>query len=339
MGTARRLASYRSGSGVDPWIDRVIADRYRMLEPLGAGSVGRVYRAEDLAEGRVVAVKVIGPRPPVEEDPQWLRRVEALAAAVASLEHPNIARLLDFGLADESSFFVAMEYLEGRTLEELLVADAPLGFTRQLRIGRQLARAIASAHAHGLVHRDLKPSNVMVLAGEEEQVKLLDFGIAGQPGDAPEDPAAGPQGSPTYMAPGQARGDGPDPRDDVYSLGVILYEMACGRPPFEADSAIAVILMHVEALPKAPRMIDREVPPLLEAAILRALAKNRLDRFQTMDEWIEALEAAEAQLEEAGRFAGDASTLGRSRLHRSFVAVGALTGALFLLYVGLRALT
>ncbi len=290
MAGTSRLKSYREGSGVDPWIGRSLEERYFVVERLGAGSAGRVYRAIESPGGREVALKIL--EEPDGDDAAFREAFEARTAAIFGLEHPNIASIFDFGRVGDGTYYVAMERLEGRTLEELLREKGALSMASLQPIAIQLARAIAAAHDHGLVHRDLKPSNVFLVSdGGEEQVKLLDFGIA-EPAMPSAAEASGVfHGSPAYIAPGQARGEGPDPLDDVYSLGVILYEMACGRPPFEAPSAIGVILQHLDEVPKPPRMIDRRIPPALEVAILRALEKERPRRFRSMDELVAALEA------------------------------------------------
>lgn len=290
MTPAEQLETVADGSG-DPWIDRVVGEKYLLRERLGSGTGGRVYLATDQDSSAQRAVKILEADPSAGEDHSAALWFEHRAALVSALEHPSIARILDYGNIGREARFVTMEFLEGETLEAVNASDEPLEVRSQLRILIQLAGAIQAAHEQGLVHRDLKPSNVMLVPGQEEgasRVKLLDFGISETSGA--ELGMSTFLGSPSYMAPGQAQGDPPDPRDDVYALGVIAYELACGRLPFEADSTIGVMLLHRDEQPKPPRMIDGEVPLKLEEAILRALAKRREDRFQTMEEWIAALE-------------------------------------------------
>ncbi|WP_157370421.1 serine/threonine-protein kinase [Vulgatibacter incomptus] len=282
----------RQDGAADRWIGRVVADRYHVAAKLGSGGFGRVYRAIDLRGDVSVALKLIAAPFSDAEEAAFAARFAQEHAAIAGLDHPHVVRLLDHGRAEPGTFFVAMEHLEGPTLDEVIRAGGAMEAERVVRISIQLAKAIGAAHDHGLVHRDLKPANVVLVQrpGEPDFVKLLDFGLAGRSdiGSSGGDGTFG--GSPTYVAPGQARGEGPDPRDDVYSLGVIVYELTCGRPPFSGDSPISVVLRHLDEAPKRPRMIDREIPAPLEAAILRALAKEREERFQTMREWIEALD-------------------------------------------------
>ena len=268
----------------DRWIGRVIASRYRLDEKLGAGTGGRVYRATALDQGRDVAVKIIEH---ADRDGSSFRD---RGVASMRLDHPGIPRVLDFGYDDDGVHYLVMERVEGQALDAVLRDKRRFDAVAAVEIALQLARAIQHVHAAGLVHRDLKPSNVLLsrLADGAPKVSLLDFGIASAPGAGG---AGGMQGSPAYAAPGQSSGDAADARDDVYSLGVILYELTTGRPPFADDSAIGVVLRHVHEAPKPPRMLEGSIPRRLEAAILRALAKDRASRFQAMSEWVEALEA------------------------------------------------
>ncbi len=277
----------------DPLVDRVIDGRYRIVEPLGAGGMGKVYRAVQTGLDREVALKVLSAGLADGRDLAFVKRFCLEASVTARLGHPHTVTIHDYGRTDDGIFYIAMEYLEGRTLAQLLEEEGALPAPRLLRIANQIARAAREAHRNGLVHRDLKPSNVMLLAREDEPdyVKVLDFGLAkfflGGDGDLSQSGAF--LGSPQYMAPELVRSEPATPRTDVYSLGVMLYEMACGRPPFTAESSIAVLLEHASAQPKPPRLVARDIPEALERVILRAMQKDPEDRYASMDELLEAL--------------------------------------------------
>ena len=285
----------------DPLIDRLIDGRYRIVGPLGAGGMGSVYRAVQVGLEREVALKVLPLGPAGGQDLEFVERFCLEASVTARLAHPNTVTIHDYGRSDDGIFYIAMEYLEGRTLAQLLESEGALSTARVLRIGAQIARGAREAHRHGLVHRDLKPSNVMLVPREEEPdfVKVLDFGLArfyiGDGGNLTQTGAF--LGSPQYMAPELVRGAPATPQSDVYSLGVILYELACGRPPFTAPSSIAVLLEHANAPPKRPRLVDPRIPVTLEQVILRAMAKDPRERYASMDELIAALAEAEAALD------------------------------------------
>ncbi|HWV36995.1 MAG TPA: serine/threonine-protein kinase [Vulgatibacter sp.] len=276
----------------DRWIGRVIASRYRLVERLGAGTGGRVFRAVSLESGADVALKVVEAQAdPDDGEEAFLGR----GATAMRLDHPGIARMLDFGFDEDGVRYVVMERVEGQALDAVLRAKKRFDAPSTVEIALQLAAALRHVHAAGLVHRDLKPSNVLLSRAPDgaARVTLLDFGIATSPGAGG---AAGMQGSPAYAAPGQASGEAADPRDDVYGLGVIVYELATGRLPFDGGSSIDVVLRHLREAPKPPRMVVGTIPPRLEAAILRALEKERGARFQSMDEWIAALESIRDEL-------------------------------------------
>lgn len=284
----------------DPLVGRLIDGRYRIVEPLGSGGMGRVYRAVQIGLERKVALKVLPEGHADPRDLTFVKRFCLEASVTARLGHPNTVVIHDYGRSDDGIFYIAMEYLEGRTLADVLDADGALGTPRVLRIGTQIARAAREAHRNGLVHRDLKPSNVMLVAREDEPdfVKVLDFGLAKffVRADYDLSQSGAFLGSPQYMAPELLRNAPPSPRTDIYSLGVMLYEMACGRPPFAAPSSIAVLLEHASAQPKRPRLVDAKIPHALENVILKAMAKDPEARYASMDELLVALAGAGSAL-------------------------------------------
>ena len=277
----------------DPLIGRLIDGRYHVVEPLGAGGMGRVYRAVQTGLDRHVALKVLAEGHADPHDLTFVKRFCLEASVTARLGHPNTVVIHDYGRSDDGIFYIAMEHLEGRTLAELLADEGPLPAPRVVRIGAQIARAAREAHRNGLVHRDLKPSNVMLVPRDDEAdfVKVLDFGLAKffVRGDHDLSQSGAFLGSPQYMAPELVRGGQAGPRTDIYSLGVMLYEMACGRPPFAASSSIAVLIEHASAQPKRPRLVDATIPHAHETVILRAIVKDPEARYASMDALLEGL--------------------------------------------------
>ena len=249
---------------------------YEVLRPLGRGGMGQVFLARDTRLGREVAIKMLPEA--FAGDPRALERLRREARTASALNHPHIGTIHDLG-EDGGRPFVVMERVEGRTFVEV-IAEGP-DPEAAARLGRQVAEALAAAHAAGLVHRDIKPSNLMVRA--DGYAKVLDFGLARSAGPSAEDSLAddaGPTatgrlvGTPRYMAPEQARGEPATPASDVFSLGLVLYELAAGRPPFRVDS-IAAALRAVIAEPIAPpSRFHPEIPAPLEALILRMLQRT-----------------------------------------------------------------
>jgi eukaryotic-like serine/threonine-protein kinase len=284
----------------DPLIGRILNGRFRIIEPLGSGGMGKVYKAVQAPLDRAVALKILNPNFPAEKDPAFKRRFFLEASLTSKLRHPNTVTVIDYGQTDDGIFFIAMEYMEGRTLAEVLAQEKTLLWPRVLDIGQQICRSLREAHKLGVIHRDLKPANVMLLnEADQDMVKVLDFGLVKSflsdlnPGD-PEVTQNGVfLGSPQYMAPEQARNVA-DPRSDVYSLGILMYQMLTGRPPFLGKDYLEVIFLHMKEPPK--RLRDArpglDVPAEVEAVVLKSLEKDPIARFQSMDELLEAIRYA-----------------------------------------------
>jgi serine/threonine protein kinase len=294
--------------GPDPLLGTTIAGRFTILGRLGRGSMGAVYRARQEAVGRDVALKLV--RRDRAHDPETKGRFEREARAISSLVSPHTVTAFDFGEAEDGSWFLAMEMLEGETVGERLRRVGRLDWFDALRFTRDALKSLAEAHSKGIIHRDLKPDNLFLSrvpsgagSGEQEQCKVLDFGIAKWSRDDDEtkidqlETQAGTVfGTPRYMSPEQAQGIALDPRSDLYSLGVLLYQMLSGRAPFVDDDAVVVMARHIKD--EAPRFADMTpeviVPESIEAILWRVLAKSPADRPATADELIAELDAAEA---------------------------------------------
>ncbi|WP_257448500.1 serine/threonine protein kinase [Archangium lipolyticum] len=296
----------------DPLIGRVLNDKFRIVEALGSGGMGRVYKAVQAPLDRLVALKVLNPQYSEGKDPGFQKRFFLEAAVTSKLRHPNTVTIIDYGKTDDGVLYIAMEYLEGQTLAQLLTQLGPLPWMRVLNIVAQVARSLREAHRVGLIHRDLKPANIMVLNQEDDHdvVKVLDFGLVksflpdrGRP-DEPEITQAGViLGSPQYMAPEQARNVS-DPRSDVYSLGVVMFQMLMGRPPFQAPQSIDVIFKHINEAPPTFASIwpANSVPQEVEALVMRCIRKRPDERFQSMDEVLESVRRAASSAGFSGAF-------------------------------------
>src|SRR5256712_4314460 len=220
-------------------IDQVFDRRYKVVRKLGAGGMADVYLAEDQELGRPVAIKILNDRH--AQDDQFVERFRREAKNAAGLSHPNIVNIYDRGEA-EGTYYIAMEYLEGRTLKQLLVAHGPTPVPIALEYTRQVLAALGFAHRHGIVHRDIKPHNVVV--GPDGRLKVTDFGIA-RSGTSQMTEAGSIVGTAQYLSPEQARGAPVDPRSDLYSLGIVLYEMLTGQVPFTGDAPVEIAMKHL----------------------------------------------------------------------------------------------
>ncbi len=239
-----------------------------------------VYRAVDRELDRAVALKVLFPE--LSVDRAFVERFRREAQAAANLSHPNIVPVFDWG-EDDGAYFIVMEFIEGKPLSAVLREEPPLEPERIARIGAGVAAALAFAHRHGVVHRDVKPGNILMTP--EGDVKVTDFGIARAINTEESLTQTGAvMGTAAYFSPEQAEGKGVDARSDIYSLGVVLYEMAVGRPPFTGDSPIAVASKHVRDHPVLPRVANPAVPAAFEAVVMKALSKNPADRYASAEE-------------------------------------------------------
>jgi serine/threonine-protein kinase len=259
---------------------QVFSGRYEILRHLARGGMAEVYLAHDLMLDRPVALKVLFPE--LSTDRNFVERFRREAQAAANLSHPNIVSIYDWG-EEEGTYFIVMEYIEGRTLGQIIRGEGPLLADRAAEIGADVAAALAFAHRSGVVHRDVKPGNVLI--SPTGQVKVTDFGIAraaNSDGDLTQTGAV--MGTATYFSPEQAQGNRVDGRSDVYSLGVVLYEMVAGRPPFTGDNPMAIAYKHVREEPVPPRSVNADVPEAFEAIVLQAMAKNPNDRYTSADE-------------------------------------------------------
>ena len=268
----------------------LIDGRYRVLSRLGSGGMADVFLAEDQQLGRKVALKLLHRR--FAEDPDFVERFRREAQAAAGLQHPNVVGVYDRGDYD-GTYYIAMEYLSGRSLKQVVRQDAPLEPTRAVDITLQILKAARFAHRHGVIHRDLKPHNVIV--DESDHVKVTDFGIA-RAGASDMTETGSIMGTAQYLSPEQAQGHAVSEASDLYSIGVILYELLTGRVPFDAESAVTIALKHVSEAPVPPTSVNPTIPPALEEVVLWTLNKNPADRPKNADELITALEAARAAI-------------------------------------------
>jgi serine/threonine-protein kinase len=262
----------------DTLLDRVFDGRYLIRRRLGAGGMADVYLAEDQELGRKVALKMLNERHAADES--FVERFRREAQNAAGLNHPNIVTIFERGQA-EGTYYIAMEYLDGRTLKELLVKNGPPPIPIAIDYARQILSALSFAHRNGIVHRDIKPHNVVV--GADGRLKVTDFGIA-RSGSSEMTEAGSIVGTAQYLSPEQAKGAPVDPRSDLYSLGILLYEMLTGRVPFAGDAPVEIAMKHLRAVAEPPSTFRPEVSHDLDAVVMRALAKEPEDRYQSAEE-------------------------------------------------------
>ena len=262
----------------DTLIGTVFDGRYRIIRKLGAGGMADVYLAEDQELGRNVAIKILNDRHAADDS--FIERFRREAKNAAGLSHPNIVSIYDRGEA-EGTYYIAMEYLEGRSLKELIVSRGPAPIKVSIDYARQILAALAAAHRRGIVHRDIKPHNVLV--NPEGRLKVTDFGIA-RSGASQMTEVGSIIGTAQYLSPEQARGAPVDQTSDLYSVGVVLYEMLTGQVPFTGDTPLEIAMKHLSEVPKPPSELRPEVPHDLDLIVLRALAKDPAERYQSAEE-------------------------------------------------------
>ena len=262
--------------------NRTYGGRYKVIQPVGSGGMAEVYRARDELLGRDVAIKVLSER--FSRDPSFVERFRREAQSAANLSHPNIVSLYDYG-SDGDTYYIVMEYIDGRTLAEVIAENGPLMPERSAEIAADVAAALQRAHSAGIVHRDIKPGNIMLTISG--QTKVTDFGIARAVGgdrDATMTQTGMVIGTAAYLSPEQAQGEPVDARSDVYALGCVLYEMLAGNPPFTGDTPLSIAYKHVREEPTSPSRLNPDVPADLDAVVLKAMAKDPGTRYNSADE-------------------------------------------------------
>ncbi|HXT63047.1 MAG TPA: protein kinase [Pyrinomonadaceae bacterium] len=273
----------------DPLIGQTLAGKYRIEKLIKTGGMGAVYRGKHVLMDKTVAIKVL--RPSLAGDDAVVARFSREAKAASKISHPHAVSVTDFGEAENGVVFLVMEYLDGRTLKEVIASEGPLALDRAVNIVRQVAGALDAAHSQGVIHRDLKSENIMLVRHDgDEWAKVLDFGIAKirQPKNSSESDITHANlvvGTPQYMSPEQCSQSGAlDARSDVYSLGIILYEMLSGRVPFAGESATVVMMKQVQDPAPSVLLARPDLPPAVDKVIKRALAKQPIDRYQSAGE-------------------------------------------------------
>ena len=299
----------------DPLIGRVIADRFKIVSLIARGGMGKVYRAEQAPLGRVCAIKVLNPNYNGDADPEFHRRFFREASITSKITHPNSVTIFDYGKTEDDIYFMAMEYLEGQTLHMALREGGVMNEIRVGKITSQICRALREAHKLGVIHRDLKPANIFLTragtrpapdasgsmppAAEEEEdfVKVLDFGLVKHLSERPEEQLTQTglfMGSPKYMAPEQIQGGHVDERTDIYSLGIIMYEMLAGKVPFERATSVNILMAHVGEPPPPMRAVNPNLvcSPAFEEIVMSCIAKDPNERISSMDHLLQAIRRA-----------------------------------------------
>jgi len=296
LGGAATTASTLPGGDANLTLGSVFANRYKVVETLGKGGMGVVFRAKDNQLDEIVALKTLR-SDVLSQDPTLLQRFKLEIKLARKITHKNVLRTHDFG-EFAGTPYISMEYLEGVTLKDLQKRKGALPLGVGLQISKQMCHGLAAAHAQGVIHRDIKPQNMLIIP-ETGDLKIMDFGIAtvsnvkdeSKPQDSAITGAGVVLGTPDYLPPELGRGEPADFRSDIYCMGVVLFELFCGRLPFPADSPLEIVVAHMQNAPPKPRSIKPNLPADLEAVILKCLEKDRDKRFQTVDQLTEALNA------------------------------------------------
>ena len=267
-------------------INTILNDRYKILRQIGSGGMSIVYKALDMQTSEVVAIKVL--RPELAEDVQLLKRFNQEATAASALSHPNIVKMRDVG-CDSQTHYIVMDLIEGITLKEYIEQNKPLAPQEAAKIALDIAKGLQHAHSNGVIHRDIKPHNIII--DKDNVVKITDFGIARIVSDATRTTQCGKDmmGTVYYTSPEQVRGYNVDARTDIYSLGVVLYEMVTGSVPFDGETAVSIAMQHVTKEPEAVKKINKDVPVALDNIIKNAMAKRIENRYKTIDDMIRDL--------------------------------------------------
>ncbi|MDD2720013.1 MAG: serine/threonine-protein kinase [Gallionella sp.] len=291
--------------------------RYEVLGELGQGAMGVVYKAKDPLIDRQVAIKTISLSLAGDEIDEYEGRFYQEAKAAGRLNHPNIVTIYDVGKSDDIAY-IAMEFLQGRELRDIMRDDGDMPVEQVLDIVAQVASGLAYAHEHGIVHRDIKPSNIMVI--RDGLVKITDFGIARMASSAVRTQTGMVLGSPKYMSPEQVLGKDIDQRSDIFSLGVMLYEMLTREAPFSGENVNAIMYQTLNAIPKSPSQLNSGVPEMLNFIVAKALAKERDDRYQNAKDLASDLRACREVLPRFSRPADSASAGGKKKALDAIVA-------------------
>jgi hypothetical protein len=314
----------------DPLVGRVIGGRFKLTALIARGGMGKVYRAEQAPLGRVCAVKVLNTNYVGEGDPEFQRRFFREASITSKISHPNCVTIFDYGKTDDDIYFMAMEYLEGQTLHAALRKSGVMDEIRVGRIIAQVCRAVREAHQLGVIHRDLKPANIFLTRPngvrrdatgsaaepeEEDFVKVLDFGLVKSLRELPEEQLTQTglfMGSPKYMAPEQIQGGHVDERTDIYSLGIIMYELLAGKVPFERPSSVNILMAHVGEPPPPMRAVNPNLvcSPAFEEIVMACIAKDPNARIASMDMLLQAIRRVHG-----GLATGQLAALGGSGAH------------------------
>ncbi|QEK13607.1 Stk1 family PASTA domain-containing Ser/Thr kinase [Crassaminicella thermophila] len=268
-------------------IGKILGNRYEIIEKIGGGGMALVYKAKCKLLNRYVAVKIL--RPEFTSDEEFIRSFKKESQAAASLSHPNIVNIYDVG-NDDDIYYLVMEYVKGKTLKQIIKEKGPLQLEETINIGKQIALALQHAHNNHIVHRDIKPHNIMIT--DDGRVKVTDFGIAKAVTSSTVTNTGNVIGSVHYFSPEQARGGYIDEKSDLYSLGIVLYEMATGKVPFEGESPISIALKHIHEDIKLPSEINKNIPKALEDIILKATQKDQTKRYNSTKDICEDLEQA-----------------------------------------------
>ncbi|AGA70145.1 serine/threonine protein kinase [Desulfitobacterium dichloroeliminans LMG P-21439] len=292
-------------------MSKIFSNRYEIIEKIGSGGMAIVYKAKDLLLNRIVTIKVL--REQFTADEEFVRRFRREAQSAASLSHMNIVSIYDVGKDGESEYIV-MEYVEGQNLKEIIRSYAPLSTEQTLDLGIQIAEAIHHAHEHHIIHRDIKPHNILVT--DDGRIKVTDFGIARAVSAATMTHSGDIVGSVHYLSPEQAKGVQTNEQSDVYSLGIILYELLTGKVPYDGESPIAIALKHLQEQAVPPSKLNPRVSPAFENLVIRAIAKSPDQRYATAKELMQDLHKVQAGLPVDKVDSGD-QDLDNTRIHRS----------------------
>jgi serine/threonine protein kinase len=286
------------GARQDPFFGKLIKGRYQVHRKIGEGGMGTVYLAEQVSVGRKVALKLL--QGSYASDDDFISRFRREAQLAASLNHRNIVTIYDFDQGNDGTLFIAMEYLAGEKLSDVIRRDGPLDIVRAVRLGIQIAEGLNAAHRAGIIHRDIKSDNIMIVDDDcREDVKIMDFGIA-----RPRDTGTMNQltrmgmimGTPAYMAPEQAEGAEVSDKTDIYALGIVLYEMLSGSVPFRATTPGAVLIKQLQEMPVSLRKLRREVPADVERIVMKALQKQPHKRQEHMREMMQDLQKVQSTM-------------------------------------------